>query len=212
MPARAHRAGQRPDVGSGGEVHRLAGRRPQPQSVEDGGLADGGQHHQTLQRGTNNSVASHMCCVTTLINLVHPLEPTDVNACFFFFQCGGTTHVLRLSWSPDGQYLVSAHAMNNSGPTAQIVERDGWKTNMDFVGHRKAVTVVVSDSRTRILPCEMSQFHLRTCVFTLPSACHPRNSTQRSLRRSRRTAAPRSPAVRTAAAPSAAKTDRSPSG
>lgn len=51
--------------------------------------------------------------------------------------------MLRLSWSPDGQYLVSAHAMNNSGPTAQIVERDGWKTNMDFVGHRKAVTVVV---------------------------------------------------------------------
>ncbi|XP_007573246.1 protein HIRA [Poecilia formosa] len=59
-----------------------------------------------------------------------------------FNECGGTTHVLRLSWSPDGQYLVSAHAMNNSGPTAQIVERDGWKTNMDFVGHRKAVTVV----------------------------------------------------------------------
>jgi hypothetical protein len=61
-----------------------------------------------------------------------------------FFQCGGTTHVLRLSWSPDGHYLVSAHAMNNSGPTAQIIEREGWKTNMDFVGHRKAVTVVVS--------------------------------------------------------------------
>lgn len=59
-----------------------------------------------------------------------------------FNECGGTTHVLRLSWSPDGQYLVSAHAMNNSGPTAQIIERDGWKTNMDFVGHRKAVTVV----------------------------------------------------------------------
>lgn len=65
-------------------------------------------------------------------------------ACFFC-QCGGTTHVLRLSWSPDGHYLVSAHAMNNSGPTAQIIERDGWKTNMDFVGHRKAVTVVVSE-------------------------------------------------------------------
>ncbi|XP_062874027.1 protein HIRA [Trichomycterus rosablanca] len=59
-----------------------------------------------------------------------------------FTECGGTTHVLRLSWSPDGQYLVSAHAMNNSGPTAQIIERHGWKTNMDFVGHRKAVTVV----------------------------------------------------------------------
>lgn len=61
----------------------------------------------------------------------------------FFFQCAGTTHVLRLSWSPDGRYLVSAHAMNNSGPTAQIIERDGWKANRDFVGHRKAITCVV---------------------------------------------------------------------
>lgn len=58
-------------------------------------------------------------------------------------QCGGTTHVLRLNWSPDGHYIVSAHAMNNSGPTAQIVERDGWKDTLDFVGHRKAITCVV---------------------------------------------------------------------
>lgn len=57
-------------------------------------------------------------------------------------ECGGTTHVLRLSWSPDGQYLVSAHSMNTGGPTAQIIEREGWKTEKDFVGHRKAVTCV----------------------------------------------------------------------
>lgn len=57
-----------------------------------------------------------------------------------FEECGGTTHILRLSWSPDGQYLVSAHAMNGGGPTAQIIERDGWKCDKDFVGHRKAVT------------------------------------------------------------------------
>jgi hypothetical protein len=63
---------------------------------------------------------------------------------FFALQCGGTTHVLRLNWSPDGQYIVSAHAMNNSGPTAQIIEREGWQTKMDFVGHRKAITAVVS--------------------------------------------------------------------
>ncbi|KAG8234852.1 hypothetical protein J437_LFUL014701 [Ladona fulva] len=61
-----------------------------------------------------------------------------------FEECGGTTHVLRLSWSPDGQYLVSAHAMNGGGPTAQIVEREGWRQDKDFVGHRKAVTCVVS--------------------------------------------------------------------
>lgn len=59
-----------------------------------------------------------------------------------FEECGGTTHVLRLSWSPDGQYVVSAHAMNGGGPTAQIVERDGWRCDKDFVGHRKAVTCV----------------------------------------------------------------------
>ncbi|XP_011629454.1 protein HIRA [Pogonomyrmex barbatus] len=61
-----------------------------------------------------------------------------------FDECGGTTHVLRLSWSPDGQYLVSAHAMNGGGPTAQIIERDGWTQDKDFVGHRKAVTCVSS--------------------------------------------------------------------
>ena len=59
-----------------------------------------------------------------------------------FRSCGGTTHVLRLSWSPDGKYLVSAHALNNDGPTAQIIQRGDWKTGMDFVGHRKAVEVV----------------------------------------------------------------------
>ena len=60
-----------------------------------------------------------------------------------FKHCGGTTHVLRLSWSPDGRYIISAHALNNDGPTAQIIERGGsWKTAMDFVGHRKAVEVV----------------------------------------------------------------------
>ncbi|XP_036343366.1 LOW QUALITY PROTEIN: protein HIRA homolog [Rhagoletis pomonella] len=59
-----------------------------------------------------------------------------------FKGCGGTTHILRLSWSPDGLYLVSAHAMNGGGPTARIIEREGWKCDKDFVGHRKAVTCV----------------------------------------------------------------------
>lgn len=51
--------------------------------------------------------------------------------------------MLRLDWSPDGSYLVSAHAMNGGGPTAQIIERTEWKTDKDFVGHRKAVVCVV---------------------------------------------------------------------
>ena len=59
-----------------------------------------------------------------------------------FRNCGGTTHILRLSWSPDGRYIVSAHALNNDGPTAQIIERGDWKLGVDLVGHRKAVEVV----------------------------------------------------------------------
>ena len=58
-----------------------------------------------------------------------------------FKSCGGTT-VLRLNWSPDGKYLVSAHALNNDGPIAKIIERSDWNADMDFVGHRKAVEVV----------------------------------------------------------------------
>ncbi|KAF5276450.1 hypothetical protein FQA39_LY06519 [Lamprigera yunnana] len=71
-----------------------------------------------------------------------------------FVDCSATTHVLRLSWSPDGQYLVSAHAMNGGGPTAQIIERDGWKQDKDFVGHRKAVTCVRFNSNIlkKLLP------------------------------------------------------------
>ncbi|PVD31725.1 hypothetical protein C0Q70_07143 [Pomacea canaliculata] len=67
-------------------------------------------------------------------------EESSITSCFE--ECGGTTHVLRLNWSPDGNHIVSAHAMNNRGPTAQIVERNGWGTSLDFVGHRKAITVV----------------------------------------------------------------------
>ncbi|CAD5116678.1 DgyrCDS5544 [Dimorphilus gyrociliatus] len=59
-----------------------------------------------------------------------------------FDETSPTTHVLRLDWSPDGAYVVSAHSMNNGGPTAQIIDRNGWTTNLDFVGHRKAVTAV----------------------------------------------------------------------
>lgn len=59
-----------------------------------------------------------------------------------FKECGGNTAVLRHSWSPDGQYLVSAHAMNNTGPVAKVIERDGWTYDKDYVGHRQAINCV----------------------------------------------------------------------
>jgi len=82
-----------------------------------------------------------------------------------FEECGGTTHVLRLNWSPDGQYVVSSHAMNNGGPVAKIIERDGWKARMDFVGHRRAITSVRFNSRllTRLTPNDPSKFKQYAC-------------------------------------------------
>jgi len=64
-----------------------------------------------------------------------------------FQNCGGTTQMLRLGWSPDGRYLVTAHALNNDGPVAKIVDRSEWSAGMDFVGHRKAVEVVSFNPR-----------------------------------------------------------------
>lgn len=46
--------------------------------------------------------------------------------------------------------------MNGGGPTAQIIERDGWKTDKDFVGHRKAITCVVRTNEFGV----MSEFDL----------------------------------------------------
>ena len=64
-----------------------------------------------------------------------------------FQESGATTHVLRPGWSPDGSMIVTAHAMNGGGPTAQIVERSSWRANRDFVGHKKAVSCVRFNSR-----------------------------------------------------------------
>jgi hypothetical protein len=40
--------------------------------------------------------------------------------------------------------------MNGGGPTAQIIEREGWSTDKDFVGHRKAISCVVSSLKFTI--------------------------------------------------------------
>ena len=47
--------------------------------------------------------------------------------------------------------------MNNGGPVAKIIERNGWKTKMDFVGHRKAVTCVVGYSSCVVFLSSHSQ-------------------------------------------------------
>ncbi|KAK6041699.1 hypothetical protein COOONC_20796 [Cooperia oncophora] len=57
----------------------------------------------------------------------------------------------RLDWSPDGQFLFAPCAMNNQGPTAQIIMRKDWDTELDLVGHRRAVTAIRVCPRLLIL-------------------------------------------------------------
>ncbi|VDK47886.1 unnamed protein product [Cylicostephanus goldi] len=57
-------------------------------------------------------------------------------------QSSQTTMFSRLDWSPDGQFLFAPCAMNNQGPTAQIIMRKDWDTELDLVGHRRAVTAI----------------------------------------------------------------------
>ncbi|PAV60127.1 hypothetical protein WR25_25323 [Diploscapter pachys] len=54
-----------------------------------------------------------------------------------------TTMFTRGSWTPDGQYYLAPSAMNNGGPTVEVVKRSQWDTHCnDLVGHRKATTCV----------------------------------------------------------------------
>lgn len=81
-----------------------------------------------------------------------------------FKDCGGNTAVLRHSWSPDGQYLVSAHAMNNTGPVAKVIERDGWTYDKDYVGHRKAINCVRFSSSIMERKVGKKSHHMCLCA------------------------------------------------
>ena len=59
------------------------------------------------------------CGCTTHLPSTHVLW-LNYTVYILYQECGGTTHVLRLNWSPDGQYIVTAHAMNGGGPTAKV--------------------------------------------------------------------------------------------
>jgi hypothetical protein len=47
----------------------------------------------------------------------------------------------RLSWSPDGQMLACAGAVNSKMPVAAIIERGKWVSTRELVGHRQPVVV-----------------------------------------------------------------------
>jgi len=89
---------------------------------------------------------------------------TDTVVTTPFKDCGGNTAVLRHSWSPDGQYLVSAHAMNNTGPVAKVIERNVWTYEKDYVGHRKAINCVRFSSSIMERKISKKTHHMCLCA------------------------------------------------
>ncbi|CAF0987655.1 unnamed protein product [Didymodactylos carnosus] len=59
-----------------------------------------------------------------------------------FIECADFTQYLRLSWSPDGQTLTTAHAKNGCFPVAKTIARKTWQFKEDLAGHKKEVTCV----------------------------------------------------------------------
>ncbi|KAI6648655.1 Protein HIRA-like protein isoform X1 [Oopsacas minuta] len=76
-----------------------------------------------------------------------------------FNHCSGTTHLLRLSWSPDGRNIVTAHALNNTFPVSHIVDRNNWQYDKSFVGHQKAIEVAAFNSNLFSYDLKSSQSH-----------------------------------------------------
>uniref|UniRef100_A0A7E4VUD2 Protein HIRA n=1 Tax=Panagrellus redivivus TaxID=6233 RepID=A0A7E4VUD2_PANRE len=60
------------------------------------------------------------------------------------------TTFTRLDWSPDGSVLIVPAAVNNSGPTAQIIMRRDFSFKKDLVGHRKPVGCVAFCKQMRV--------------------------------------------------------------
>lgn len=115
--ARTHRSRERRLVAPLRPLHRHAGRRQDAPHLADERLARRRLPARALQ-GVRRSLRFHSFYLMgkgylrrkcTVLVRVYPLL------------IAGTTHALRLDWSTDGTFLVSAHAMNNGGPTAQLV-------------------------------------------------------------------------------------------
>ena len=50
----------------------------------------------------------------------------------------------RLSWSPDGSMIVTANGENCAVSVAPVITRDGWKADINLVGHHLPIEVAVS--------------------------------------------------------------------
>ncbi|BEJ17036.1 hypothetical protein CspHIS471_0604370 [Cutaneotrichosporon sp. HIS471] len=58
-----------------------------------------------------------------------------------------STFFRRLSWSPDGAFIATSNAMNGPVFVAAVIEREGWQSDISFVGHENTVQVAAFNPR-----------------------------------------------------------------
>lgn len=58
-----------------------------------------------------------------------------------------STFFRRLSWSPDGAFIAASNAMNGPVFVAAVIEREGWQSDISFVGHENTIQVAAFNPR-----------------------------------------------------------------
>ncbi|WVR00330.1 hypothetical protein IAU59_007473 [Kwoniella sp. CBS 9459] len=57
------------------------------------------------------------------------------------------TFFRRLSWSPDGAFIAASNAMNGPVFVAAVIDREGWQSDISFVGHENTIQVAAFNPR-----------------------------------------------------------------
>nr|ODN94130.1 protein HIR1 [Cryptococcus depauperatus CBS 7841]ODO00483.1 protein HIR1 [Cryptococcus depauperatus CBS 7855] len=58
-----------------------------------------------------------------------------------------STFFRRLSWSPDGAFIAASNAMNGPVFVAAVIDREGWISDISFVGHENTIQVAAFNPR-----------------------------------------------------------------
>ncbi|WVW85995.1 hypothetical protein I302_108033 [Kwoniella bestiolae CBS 10118] len=58
-----------------------------------------------------------------------------------------STFFRRLSWSPDGAFIAASNAMNGPVFVAAVIDREGWNSEISFVGHENTIQVAAFNPR-----------------------------------------------------------------